>query len=245
MFGMVTINWLFLTNPWRRKRLQQRRRAPDSTTSEQMEIRFPVVEGYAFTLRKNMIRCDVDEMEILGIEPNREPTATFVRATVGYQEGSPASHSSPFQFIQQDRKEYYRNTHLQTIEFQIARLIVDELTVGSSGGTDARRRGLKLQSRHQLFPAVFRYVDEYVRRKVNFNGAHSCELGLEKYVRRIVERLRDAIVPDEAEGEPPLMPILNRYKPIGTTSEVDFKTTRPCHATFKSHIDQVVLDNLT
>ena len=40
------------------------------------------------------------------------------------------------------------------------------------------------------------------------------------------------------------MPITNRYKPMGTTAEVDFKTTRACHATMKSHIDQVVLDNL-
>jgi type III restriction enzyme len=88
-------------------------------------------------------------------------------------------------------------------------------------------------------------VNEYVERKVNFNGAHPCELGLEKYVKRMVERLRDGIVPDESEGEPPLMPILNRYKPIGTTADVDFKTTRPCHATSKSHIDQVVMDNLT
>ena len=48
-----------------------------------------------------------------------------------------------------------------------------------------RRRVLRFQSRQQLFPQMFRYVDEYVKRKVNFNGAHSCELGLEKYVKRI------------------------------------------------------------
>ena len=83
-----------------------------------------------------------------------------------------------------------------------------------------------------------------MRRKVNFQNCHPCELGLEKYVQRMVERLRDGIVPDESEGEAPLMPITNRYKPIGTTAEVDFKTTRACHATMKSHIDQVVLDTL-
>jgi type III restriction enzyme len=211
-----------------------------------MEIRFPVVEGYAFALRKNLIRCDVNQLEPLEIEPNREPTATFVRPTVGHQEGSPSTHSAPFEFVQQDRQEYYAGTHLQTIEFQIARLIVDELTVAASAATtDIRRRVLRFQSRHQLFPQVFGYVDEYVHRKVNFSGAHRCELGLEKYVKRTVERLRDGILPDESEGEAPLMPILNRYKPIGTTTDVDFKTTRPCHATGKSHIDQVVTDNLS
>src|SRR5260370_14109878 len=60
----------------------------------------------------------------------------------------------------------------------------------------------------------------------------------------MVEGWRDGIVRDESGGEAPLMPITNRYKPIGTTAEVDFKTTRACHATMKSHIDQVVLDNL-
>jgi len=209
-----------------------------------MEMRFPVVEGYAFALRKNLIRCDVDGMPVLDIEPNREPTATFVRPTVGYAEGSPSSHSNPFPFDEQNREEYYRGTHLQTIEFQITRLIVEQLTVAGADAKDRRRRVLALQSRHQLFPQVFRYVDDYVRRKVNFQNCHPCELGLEKYVQRIVERLRDAIVPDESEGEAPLMPITNRYKPIGTTAEVDFKTTRACHATMKSHIDQVVLDNL-
>jgi type III restriction enzyme len=204
-----------------------------------MELRFPVVEGYAFALRKNLIRCDVDRMPVLDIEPNREPTATFVRPTVGYAEGSPSSQGSPFAFTKQNRDEYYRKTHLQTIEFQIARAIVDQLTVAGAGEKDRRRRVFALQSRHQLFPQVFRFVDEYVRRKVNFQNCHPCELGLEKYVQRIVERLRDTIVPDESEGEAPLMPIVNRYKPIGSTTEVDFKTTRPCHATMKSHIDQV------
>lgn len=51
--------------------------------------------------------------------------------------------------------------------------------------------------------------------------------------------------PDDDQGEPPLIPIPNRYKPIGSTAEVDFKTTRPCYATIKSHINQVVLDTAT
>jgi type III restriction enzyme len=209
-----------------------------------MEMRFPVVEGYAFALRKNLIRCNIDELEPLIIEPNREPTATFVRPTVGYQEGSPAMHPAPFQFVEQDRQEYYRETHLQTIEFQIARLIVDRFTDAGSAGADRKRRVLAFQSRHQLFPQVFRYVDEYVLRKVNFQNCHPCELGLEKYVQRMVERLLDGIVPDDSAGEAPLLPIMNRYKPVGTTAEVDFKTPRPCRATMKSHIDQIVLDNL-
>jgi type III restriction enzyme len=206
-----------------------------------MEMRFPVVEGYAFALRRNLIKCKVDAIEKLTIEPYREPTATFLLPTAGYRVGAP-SKSGPFDFVKQDRHEYYSQTHVQTIKFMIAQMVVDRLTVGANGGSDVKRRVKRYLSRHQLFPQVYRYVDEYVNGRVNFGGENPCELGLKKYVERTVERLSDAIEPNDAEGEPPLLPVLNKYKPIGTTDEVDFKTTRPCHETQHSHINQVVLD---
>lgn len=209
-----------------------------------MEIRFPVIEGYAFSLKKNLVRCNIDAMERLIIQPNRQPTATYVSATVGYQVGTPSTGTG-FSFVEQNRHQYYESTHLQTIMFQVARLIVDDLAAYDDSGSDRRRRVLRFQSRHQLFPQVFRYVEEYVRKKVDFQGQHPCELGLQEYVRRLVERVRDGIVPDDTEGEAPLLPLLNRYKPIGTTTEVDFKTTRPCFATQGSHINQVVADTKT
>jgi type III restriction enzyme len=211
---------------------------------KEMEMRFPVVEGYAFALRRNLVKCDVDAIEPLVIEANRQPTATFLLPTVGYQVGTP-SRSAPFSFDKQDREAYYAQTHVQTIKFQIARMIVDRLTGDVPGGKSVKHPVMRLQSRHQLFPQVYRFVDEYVSRKVDFGGANECELGLEKYVQRTVERMCDAIQPNDEQGEPPLLPVLNRYKPIGTTAEVDFKTIRPCHGTQRSHINQVVLDTDT
>jgi len=99
---------------------------------------------------------------------------------------------------------------------------------------------MRLQSRHQLFPQVLAFVTEYVRKKVNLNGVDRRELGLEKYMRLVVERVRDAIYPDDTSGETPLLPILNRYRPAGTTSNVDFPTTRPVTPVDKSHINFVV-----
>ena len=209
-----------------------------------MEMRFPVVEGYAFALRRNLVKCDIDGMDPLVIEPNREPTATFLLPTVGYQEGGP-SQTAPFGFVEQDREQYYRATHLQAIEFQVTQLVIAHLLGERGGLSDAQTRVWRLRSRHQLFPQVYRFVDDYVRRKVDFRDVDPRELGLEKYVMRIVGYLCDAIVPDDAEGETPLLPVLNRYKPSGTTAEVDFKTTRPCYGTQKSHINQVVLDTRT
>jgi len=209
-----------------------------------MEMRFPVVEGYAFALKKNLITCDINEIEPLILEPDQEPTATFLEPTIGYKEGY-ASQVSHVAFVKQDREAYYRQTHLQTIMFNIARLIIEQLISAHAGGNEQKQRVLRLQSRHQLFPQVYHFVELYVEKKVDLRGCPPCELGLEKYVTRIVERLRDGILPDESEGETPLLPILNRYKPFGTTTEVDFKTTRPCYPTKKSHINQIVLDTKT
>lgn len=212
------------------------------------EMRFPVVEGYAFALVKNLIRCEIDAMEGLQIEPNQEPTATFVCAAVGYQVGPVSKSSAQFGFQEQNRSDYYAQTHLQTIQFEIARMIVRDLEQGVGGSDERERRVLQLKSRHQLFPQVYRFVQAYTTRKVDFRGLQGqsrCELGLQKYVERIVERIRDSIVPDDSAGELPLLPLLNRYQPIGTTADVNFKTTRPVHATVHSHIDHVVLDTET
>ncbi len=205
-----------------------------------MEIRFPYVDGYVYALRRNSIRCDVPGMETLRLEPEREPTATFVLPPLGYSEGAPAQHGSPIRFEKQDRTTYYERTHIEAIKFQIAHAIVSHLV--THGGNSPELRVLRLQSRHQLFPQVLRVVDEYVKTKVDFQGQHPCELGLEKYVSRIQERLLDRILPDDMAGEAPLLPVVNRYHPYGSSRSVDFKTTRACVATQASHVNQVVLD---
>ena len=209
------------------------------------EIRFPVVEGYAFALRKNEIKADIKAMELLFVEPERTPTAVFVKPAVGYDTGNPSA-LGPGQFEEQNRQEYYSTTHIQAIKFEIARRIVLNLVGG--GNLQPNRSSnpkLRLQSRHRLFPQVYRLVDAYVGTKIDFRECNPCEIGHEKYTNRIVERLMAAIQPNDVEGETPLLPILNRYKPICTSGEVDFMTTRPCHGTERSQINQVVLDTDT
>jgi len=207
---------------------------------QQFEIRFSVVEGYVFALHRNLIKADIGKMEPLILEPAHTPTAVFMKPQVGYQVGHPTA-GGDFEFAEHNRAEYYESVHLQTIKFEIARQVVWALTEGVGNG----KPKLRLQSRHQLFPQVMRLVNEYVTRKVGWHGCDPRELGLETYVRRIVERLLDAIEPNDEEGEPPLLPILNRYKSTGSTAEVSFKTTRPCYGTTRSHINQVVADTAT
>lgn len=201
------------------------------------EIRFPVVEGYVIALSKNLVRCDVAATERTPINPWSTPTATFVRPQVGIQHGHIGAHGG-FQMTAMTREEFYASTHPQTIRFEIAREIVRLLTETAVEG----KQRLRCTARSQLFPQVLRIVEEYVAKKVDFNGHNPCELGLDQYVHRIRDLLLAAIEPDESRGEAPILPRLNRYRPIGSTANVHFKTVKPVQATQRSHINFVACD---
>lgn len=212
---------------------------------EQYEIRFPIVERYSFALDKNEIKADIASMDKLWLEPEYTPTAVFLEAAAGYQVGN-ISTQRPGNFIKQTREQYYQQTHLQTIKFEIAKQIVFKLVGDRQTAPDPDSNPeLRLISRHRLFPQVFRYVDKYIETKVDFRDCNPCELGLQRYVMSIVDRLMTAIRPDKTQGEVSLTPILNRYKPIGTSADVNFFTKRPCQGTHRSQVNLVVLDTNT
>ena len=206
------------------------------------EIRFPVVEGYVVSLKHNLVTADVSSVERTGLDAWSTPTAAFVRPQVGYQIGHPSAHGG-FGFELVDRQAYYDSIHPQTIEFEIAREIVRALTEAAHPGKERLRR----QSRRTLFPQVLRIVQKYIGTPENpsrvvFNGLHPCEVGLQTYAQRIIGLLIDAITPDDQKGEAPLLPRLNRYKPIGSTESVHFKTVKPVQMTGASHLNFVACD---
>ncbi|MDR1497047.1 MAG: hypothetical protein LBS59_01345 [Puniceicoccales bacterium] len=151
--------------------------------------------------------------------------------------------SGTFETVRQTREEFYRQHHFQTVLFEITRRLVSRLT-DSQGGAEANGNS-KNHARHQLFPQVLAIVENYAEQRVRWNGCDPRELALEIYSQKLVGLLADAIEPDESGGEPPLLPVINRFHPSGTTADVSFTTKRPCHPTQKSHIDAVVLDTDT
>ncbi len=201
------------------------------------EIRFPVVEGYVVSLNRNLVAADIGKVERTKLDGWTTPTAAFIRPQVGYQIGHVSAHGG-FGFQSVDRQAYYDSIHPQTIEFEIAREIVRALTDAVHPGKERLRR----ESRSALFPQVLRIVQSYVRERVEFNGLHPCELGLQTYAQRIIGLLIAAITPDEGKGEAPLLPRLNRYKPIESTAKVRFKTVKPVQATGASHLNFVACD---
>lgn len=148
--------------------------------------------------------------------------------------------------MEQNREAYYNTTHLQTIEFELTRQIVFRMVGDQDSAPDPRSNArLRLQSRHQLFPQVYRYVHAYLQKKVDYRGVDPREIGQEKYFQRVAERMLAAVQPDDSQGEPPLLPLLNRYTPIGSTADVDFKTVKPVFSTTFSHINAVAADTAT
>ncbi|HXA17455.1 MAG TPA: DEAD/DEAH box helicase family protein [Thermoanaerobaculia bacterium] len=204
---------------------------------EHLKISFPIVEGYVADLVRNRIRCDVASVPKIRLDPGTTPNAAFVRPQVGYQVGT-ISAQGGFGFTEMNRDEYHQSVHPQTIRFVIAREIVRALTET----TDPRKESLRRESRATLFPQVLRIVEEFVATRVDLNGQHPTEIGLETYAQKIASLLTTAIVPDERVGEVTILPRLNRYRPIGTTDHVHFKTVKPVQATQASAVSHVAAD---
>lgn len=191
------------------------------------EIRFPRVDGYVFDVR-HRVKADVDAIPELRVEPSREPTEVIVKDAVGYRLGR-SDRLGPGEEVVHDRDVFHGSQRGQTVEYLIAAAVTQQLK------NDARRI---------LFPQVLRIVQEFIARRVVVAGdAPLAEIALLRYRDDIIDRLCNAIEPDTDAGEAPLLPRIERFRPVGSTSEVLFRTTRPCNGTTKSHVSHVVLDS--
>ena len=203
-----------------------------------MEMCFPVVDSYVTDMRRAKIRCNVEKLPELVIEVTQNPVEVFVMPQVGVRFGNVGKLN--FETVTLDREEFYAAHSFQTTLFEITRIIVNILTDQSAKDPNVRNI-----SRAELFPQVLKIVEEYTDKRVVWNGVNKRELALERYSRPVVERLVGAIEPETADQEPPILPVINRFTPRGSTENVHFVTTRTTHPTIKSHIDQVVLDTDT
>ena len=151
--------------------------------------------------------------------------------------------------MRQTREAYYETVRFQQIVFRISQIIADDLVAApSAGGADAVKKALL--ARHQLFPTVVRIVERYIQSKVRFGEDHAGqeidhrELGLEKYVRLLRERIRDGILAAVPAAETRLLPVINSYRPWASTADVNYRTTRPVALLTKSHLNFAPLPTL-
>jgi type III restriction enzyme len=140
----------------------------------------------------------------------------------------------PGEEVIHDRSPFYQHKRLQTTVYEIAAELTQRL----------KDKGDQWQARHILFPQVLAAVWQYLEERVVLTDPETPleEIALLKYKQQIIDRLMQAIEPDMDAGEPPILPVIERFRPFGSTTEVLFRTVRPCVGTTKSHISHVVLD---
>lgn len=197
-----------------------------------LEITFPRVEGYVFDVRQR-IRLNLEQVPYLKIDPAHEPTEVVAKPAAGYRLGRP-DRLGPGPEVVHDRNPFHRERRLQATVYEIAAELTRRLK-------DKRE---DWHARHILFPQVLNIVWRYLEERVVIVDPDTPleEIALLKYKQRIIERLAEAIEPDTDAGEPPVLPVIERFRPLGSTSEVLFRTARPAVGTTKSHISHVVLD---
>ncbi len=207
---------------------------------QDFEMKLPQVESYVYELKGTGVKCDVDQLD--GFVVAEEPVTVYLDAARGYNDSeSSAGTLDKENFIAQDRESYYASIHMQAILFRITQMVMEELLQGV-GVDEEKRLQMQLQAKHLMFPGILQIVREYVDGKVEFAaGVNKKELGLEKYSRLVVERIRDGIQADSGSGGR-LLPIINRQKPYLSTEEVDYTTVRPVRPVEKSHLNAVAID---
>jgi type III restriction enzyme len=208
-----------------------------------LAIEFPRVEGYVVDV-KQRIRCDVDSVPPLHIEPQVEPTAVVVRTQMGWAVGKTGIQSTTGATETLTRERFYDEHRLQKTAFEIAREITEVLAGGKVTMGKQPKAERRVDSARLLFPQVLAAVNGYLEKRVTLAvTAHKEEVALARYRDIVVERLLTAIEPDTTEGEQALLPRIEKHRPIGSTAEVQFRTTKASKGTIKSHISHVVLDS--
>ena len=196
-----------------------------------LEITFPRVEGYVFDVRQR-IHLNLANVAYLQIDPGREPTEVTAKPAAGYRIGRP-DRLGPGSAVRHDRNPFHHERRLQASVYEIAAELTHRL----------KEKRTEWTARHLLFPQVLAIVWQYLEERVLVTeDAPLEEIALLKYKQLIIERLTTAIEPDIQAGEPPVLPVIERFRPTGSTAEVLFRTARPCVGTTKSHLSHVVLD---
>ena len=171
---------------------------------EGMEMRFPVVEGYAFALRQEPDQLRRERTwSCWRIEPNREPTATFVQPTVGYQEGSPSQSTAPVSSSWSRTGDAYYRQH-PPADDQVRDRPADRGPAARSGAGTADAEAAACCGCSRATSCSRRSSaswTQYVRRKVDFQRLPTrASWGWRSTSSAMVERLRDAIEPDDVRG---------------------------------------------
>jgi type III restriction enzyme len=204
------------------------------------EVQFPIVEGYRYIVEPREIKCDVTSLEETILEPI--PNKVWVRPTKGINESSQIANSDAEQWEEHNRDEYLKTVRLQQLIFRLSEMVLDDIIDGATMD-EAKKAAFRLGARHTLFPSIVGITQCYVETKVVIRpDADKRDIGMRFYAEKIVQRVRDGILPDTAKSGT-LVPRTNRFKPERSSADVDYSTTQGVKRLAKSHLNQAVIQS--
>ena len=207
---------------WRIRAVQER---------EDLEIRFPRVEGYLQNIRHH-VKVDWGSVAHLHLDPMQIPPEVEMKAGLPSNTGRP-SLLGPGRLDRIDLNPYREGQRLQQLVFEMARDLTRDYR--NQPGCDAPA--------HVLFPQLAAIVARYLSEKVHpIDPARDVDAFLAPWYGWLVERIVASIQPDDQAGELVELPRTETGRLPGSTSEVDFETRREPYPIIKSHVNAVVPD---
>ncbi len=182
----------------------------------EFEITFPRVMGYRYQLPTEHLAPQFDDTSGLVLSSAEVPTRVEVHPIVGAW----AIHDL----------DDLRKRRMQEVAFIIARITLDLFK--DDAGND----------RPWLFPQLVEITKSWLADHVTCKGDTFPQmLVLTDYSYEAARKIYGSIVRG-TKGEKRLQPLLRTFDPIGSTSYVDFNTTKNVYPTEKSHLNYVVAD---
>lgn len=198
---------------------------------ERYEIRFPRVMGYRQAIR-NRITVDWSAIAPVRLDPFSIPPEVEMKAAIPSNTGRPSLYG-PGKLEDVTLNPFRKDRRFQELVFDLA----GHITKGyvSQPGCDVPV--------HVLFPQVARIVSRYLTEKVRpVKPAEIIDIFLAPYYGWVLELLGQAIKPDDRLGETPELPLYETSRGPGSTSDVDFWTSKEVREAVRCHLNYVVMD---
>jgi type III restriction enzyme len=182
------------------------------------EITFPRLVGYRYEIPDGRLTANFGPDAVMELSTLDMPSLTETKGSVG----ETSMHET------WDRTERRFNR----VAFEIASEVMKALQDPEGN------------PRPWLFPQVLEITRSWLTECVVYgDGTHVGWLVAGEYRHEAAEKIYRAIVQGE-KGEPRVLPILRAYDAVGSTTFVDFDTTKPVYVTdpAKCHVSHAVLD---
>lgn len=185
---------------------------------EQYKITFPRVDGYHYELNETKLAAKFSD-ELKTIIEN-EPTEVTLGGVIGKETI--------------ETLEKIKERREGEVITRLSKAILKRYYTDAEG-----------IEKYWLFPQLHKIVEEYVKKYVVLKDRMSIGyLTIGEYFSGALTKIQQAIISENLEHQKnrQILPILSPYDNLGSTSHIEFLTTKQVQETIKSHVNYVVAD---